>query len=164
MVTVKGVDELLKALKQFPQNIQKNVLKGAVRAGAASLVKEAKANVPADTGNLKKSIGVVEVKSKKPQYVQFKVTPRKGFGLKSDGWYAHMVEFGTLGKRDEPLSSETHRSLKAKEMAEKGFGSPAQPFMRPAYENKGEETITVAKEYLEKRIDKEVEKAKKGIS
>ncbi len=159
MVTVKGVDELLKALKQFPQNIQKNVLKGAVRAGAASLVKEAKANVPADTGNLKKSIGVVEVKSKKPQYVQFKVTSRKGFG-----WYAHMVEFGTLGKRDEPLSPETRRSPKAIEMAEKGFGSPAQPFMRPAYENKGEETIIVAKEYLEKRIDKEVEKAKKGIS
>lgn len=160
MVTVKGVDELLKALKQFPQNIQKNVLKGAVRAGAASLVKEAKANVPVDTGNLKESIGIVAVKSKKPQYIQFKVTTRKG-----DGWYAHMVEFGTLGKREEPLSPGTRRSPKAIEMAKKGFGiSPAKAFMRPAYENKGEETITVAKEYLEKRIDKEVEKAKKGIS
>lgn len=161
MSEVKGLDELLASLKQLPQNIQKNVVRGAIRAGAASLVKEAKANVPVDTGNLKKSIGIVAVKSKKPQYIQFKVTTRKGYGLKNDGWYAHMVEFGTLGKRDEPLSSETHRSLKAKEMAEKGFGSPAQPFMRPAYENKGEEAIDVAKEYMSKRIDKEIQKVKK---
>lgn len=179
MSEVKGLKELLASLKQFPQNIQKNVVRGAIRAGAASLVKEAKANVPVDSGALQLSLRVIKVKAKKPQYIQFKVTAKekmftKRFKLKDgtkwsikgqiDGWYAHMIEFGTLGKRDlvkHPLSPKTKRTPKAKEMAEKGFGIPAHPFMRPAYENKGEETIEVAKTYMAQRLDKEIQKVKK---
>ena len=132
-----STDDLLKALKQFPQNIQKNVITGAIRAGCKPILNEAKANIPIDSGNLKKSMGIIKRKSRDKTKVRFSVTPRRGG--KYDGFYAHMIEFGT--------SKMT-----------------AQPFMRPAYENQDDQSINAAKEYLAKRIDKEVEKAKNGRS
>jgi HK97 gp10 family phage protein len=125
---------LLKALHQFPINIQKNVLRGAVRAGAKPIVDEARALVPKDTGNLKKSIGIVSRKSKDRSKVKFSVTPRRGG--KYDGFYAHMIEFGT--SKMQP-----------------------QPFMRPAFEKQDNQSIEAAKEYIAKRIPKEIEKAKR---
>ena len=129
--------KLLEALKQFPQNIQKNVVTGAVRAGAKVLVDEARRNVPIDTGNLKKSIGTIKRKTKDKNIVKFSVSPRrKG---KNDGFYGHMIEFGT-----SKMS--------------------AQPFMRPTFENQDNESIEASKAYMVKRIDKEIKKAKNGRS
>lgn len=125
---------LLKALKKFPENIQKNVMTGAVRAGAKVISGEAKSNVQIATGNLKKSIGIIKRKSKDKTKIRFSVTPRRGG--KNDGFYSHMVEFGTS------------------KMA-------AQPFMRPAFENQSDQSIKATKEYLAKRIDKEIAKAKR---
>lgn len=127
--------QLLQALKQFPINIQNNVLTGAVRAGCKPIVDEAKANVPKDTRNLEKSIGTVKRKTKDKSIARFSVTPRRGG--KHDGFYAHMIEFGTSKM-------------------------PAAPFMRPAFENQSDQSIKAAKEYIAKRIDKEVEKARHG--
>ncbi|MFY4862412.1 HK97-gp10 family putative phage morphogenesis protein [Aliarcobacter butzleri] len=126
--------KLLESLKQFPQNIQNNILVGAVRAGAKPLVDAAKANVPVDTANLKRSIGINRKKTKDKSQVWFTVSPRKGG--KNDGFYGHMVEFGTS------------------KMA-------AQPFMRPAFESQDKQSIEAVKEYMALRIDKEVEKARK---
>ncbi len=131
---VTGTDALLKALKQFPENIQKNVMTGAVRAAAKPIIDDARANVPVDSGNLKKSIGVVKRKSDDKTKIHFSVTPRKGG--KNDGFYGHMIEFGTS------------------KMA-------AQPFMRPAFEKQDQQSIEAAKKYMAKRIDKEIEKAKR---
>lgn len=125
---------LLKALHQFPTNIQNNVLVGAIRAGAKPLVDAAKANVPVDTANLKKSIGINRKKTKDKSQVWFTVSPRKGG--KNDGFYGHMVEFGTS------------------KMA-------AQPFMRPAFESQDQQSIEATKKYMASRIDKEVEKARR---
>jgi HK97 gp10 family phage protein len=130
-VQIKGIDELLKSLHVLPEQIQKNVLVGAIRAGATSISKEMKLLVPKDTGELQKSIGVVKRKSDNKNVVYFSVTPQ----VKKGGWIAHFLEFGT-----SKMS--------------------AQPFIRPAYERKGEETIEVAKIYMAKRIDKEIAKAK----
>ncbi|TLP41040.1 HK97-gp10 family putative phage morphogenesis protein [Arcobacter arenosus] len=130
-------DDLLEALKQFPQNIQKNVLNGALRAGCKPILDAAKENVPKDTGNLKKSLGIIKRRSRDKSKVRFSVTPRRGG--KYDGFYAHMIEFGT-----SKMS--------------------AQPFMRPAFENQDNQSIEAAKKYMAKRIDKEVEKAKNGRS
>jgi len=133
-VEIKGVKELLHSLKQFPQNIQKNVITGAIRAGCKPIVNSAKSYVPVDSGNLKKSIGIVKRKSRDKTKIRFSVTPRrKG---KYDGFYAHIVEFGTS------------------KMA-------AQPFMRPAYESQDNESIDEVKKYMAKRIDKEILKARK---
>jgi len=128
-IEVNGLDEVLKKLKKLPEKVQKRVLVGAVRAGAKPIIKEAKRLVPVRTGTLKKSIGVVKRRSKNKNLIHFTVTPRK----KKGGWYAHYVEFGTLKMS-------------------------ARPFMRPAYEKEGENSIKFVREYMKKRVDKEIAK------
>lgn len=127
-------DKLLKTLKIFPERVQKNIMTGAVRAATKPIIDDARKNVTVDTGNLKKSIGVVKRKSSDKSIIWFTVSPRKGG--KNNGFYGHMIEFGTS------------------KMA-------AQPFMRPAFENQDQQSIEAAKEYMKKRIPKEIEKAKR---
>lgn len=122
--------DLLKKLRKLPERVQKKVLVGAVRAGAKPIIDEARRIVPKRTGNLAKSIGVNKRRSK-GTIVHFSVSPRKGG--KYDGYYGHFVEFGT------------------KKMA-------PRPFMRPAFESKGEESIDAVRAYMKKRIEKEIEK------
>ena len=128
-IDVNGLDEVLKKLKKLPEKVQKRVLVGAVRAGAKPIIKEAKRLVPVRTGTLKKSIGVVKRRSKDKNIIHYTVAPRK----KKGGWYAHYVEFGT-----SKMS--------------------AKPFMRPAYEKEGENSIKFVREYMKKRVDKEIAK------
>ena len=63
--------------------------------------------------------------------VVFSVSPQKGG--KNDGYYGHMVEFGT------------------KNMT-------AQPFMRPSFEKAGDASLEASKDYMMKRVDKEIAK------
>jgi len=130
---VIGMDKLLHSLKVFPERVQKNVLSGAVRAGTKPILTEAKIRVPKDTGNLKKSLGVIKRRSRDKTKLRFSITPRKGG--KNDGFYAHMIEFGTSRQQ-------------------------AQPFMRPAFENKANECLSAVKDYMAKRIEKEIIKAR----
>jgi len=149
-VTVLGMDEILKKLKKLPERVQKNVLTGAIRASAKPIFEEAKRLAPVHSGSLKNSIDVVKRKSKDKNIIIYSVVPRsskrktKRFTLKDgtkwkisgevgSGWYAHFLEFGT-----SKMS--------------------AHPFMRPAFEKEGENTIKAAKEYMNKRIDKEIAK------
>lgn len=131
---IRGLAETLKALKQLPINIQNNVMAGTVRAATKPIVKDARANAPQKTKNLKKSIGVVKRKSEDKTKLHFSVTPRKG--KKYNGWYAHLIEFGTSKLAPNP-------------------------FMRTAFENQDRQGIEEAKKYLAKRLDKEIEKAKR---
>ncbi len=124
---------LLKTLNTLPQNIQKNVMVGAVRAGANVVRDEARRLAPIDTGNLKKSLVSIRRKGDK-NTIQFSVTPSKG--KPNDGWYAHFLEFGTS------------------KMA-------AQPFLRPAIESRQDEVLQTTKEYIANRLPNEVEKAKR---
>ena len=134
MSGVHGLNELSKALKRLPGRVQKNVATGAIRAGASSIAKEAKKNLKPHkrTGEIEKSIAVVRRKSNDKNRIVFSVVPRSSKG----GWKAHFLEFGTSKM-------------------------PPIPFLRPAYENKGPEAINEAKKYMQKRIPKEIEKAKK---
>ena len=128
-VTISGVDDVVKKLHKLPVAIADRVLISAIRAAAKPLAQEAKQRVPVDTGRLKKSIGVVKRRSKDKNIVMFTVAPRK----KKGGWTAHFIEFGTS------------------KMA-------AKPFMRPAFESKGDEALEMAKKKLRQRVDKEIAK------
>lgn len=143
---------LLKALNKFPVNFQKRVFNGAVRAGAVPIRNEADRLVPFETGNLEKSIKITKRRPLKvdPNLVTFSVSPvKKRFKAQNKkdylagktlgevgGWYAHFLEFGT----------------------EKMI---AQPFLRPAFNLKYKDSIGASKAYIQKRIKKEVARAKR---
>lgn len=125
--------KLIETLQKFPKNIQKNVMVGAVRAGANVIRDEARRKVPIKTGTLKKSIVSIQRKAQGGQ-ITFSVTPSKG--KPNDGWYAHFVEFGT-----------SHSS--------------AKPFLRPAFDQSNNESLEASKRYIANRIPEELAKAKR---
>jgi len=149
MNEAKGLKELRKALKQFPKNIQKNVMVGAVRAGTKPIVKRAKELVPIDEGDVKKSIRAKKhrVSKSTPHIIKFSV--HAGGNIKKNGetlrpFYAAFIEFGYMKPKGDGF---THVM--------------ARPFMRPALEQEANNSIVFVRDYMQKRIAKEIQKAAK---
>jgi len=148
---VRGLNDVLKVLKNFPIQVRKNALKGMVRAGAKVIEDEAKRLVPVRSGNLKESISTIARRSKDKNSVMYAVTPLRNktktkrgkladgtkwsiTGQTADGFYSHMIEFGTSKMK-------------------------AQPFLRPA-ESKNDEAFSKGKEYLADRVEKLIKDSK----
>ena len=108
-VQVIGMDDIKKLLTQFTPKHANNLSRALIHGLASSTVKEAKKKVPVDKGTLKKSIKAKRKKSKPGQPVS-DVIIEQGKSAKNDGFYWHMVEYGTGGPSPQP----------------------EQPFMRPA--------------------------------
>ena len=138
-------------MKELPQNIAKNVLRGAVGAGAAVIRNEAKQRAPVYTGDvskghpppgtLKRAIYQKQIPEKSgPQKQVFYVGVRHGKryqkqgkkGDKSqDAYYWTWVEFGCIHMQ-------------------------ARPFLRPAFEAQKIASVEAIKNYIANRIPNEV--------
>ena len=151
--SIKGLKELRAALLELPKGIARNVLRGAVGAGAAVVRVEAKARAPLYTGTvaaghpppgtLKKAIYQKQIREKSNDQQQtFFVGVRQGRHARNskkgllDAFYGRFIEFGTSKY-------------------------VAHPFMRPAFDTKKEAAVQAIKDYLAKRIPEEVDKAAK---
>lgn len=158
-VEVKGMDQLLAQFKELGDERKMNAaLKPILRVAARPTLAAARALVPIgtrvhvrstkpgkkagsskvtrtqyDPGNLKKSLGIYTKKKDRGAAVVY-VGPRVG---KSghDGYYAHMVEFGTRYQ-------------------------PAQPFMRPAIQQTAGVVTKKIEQSFEKTVDRVVKKYK----
>lgn len=129
---VKGDRELQRRFSAMTRRVQGNALRNAVRAGAIIVRDEARAIAPRDTGLMAKKIHIKVRRSRRGMSrMAVRTGTRTQMGMVADDfYYPGAVEFGT---------SEMN----------------AQPFMRPAYDNKrgqAEATIT-------SRIAAEIEKA-----
>lgn len=134
-VSIKVDDsELVHQLKRLEDKVAgAKTLRGALVAGARPMRDEAKARAPEDSGELKRKIGV---RSKK--------VARWGFEafIAAKVYYAHLVEFGAaphfVSKKSRAGTSVLHRKIHP--------GSPAQPFLRPAFDMRKDDSVrTVAK-------------------
>lgn len=139
---VKGLSELQRILDQLPSKLEANVMRGALRAGGNVIKKEAQANVPVDSGTLRKGIKV-STRSRRGQ-----VTAR----VRTTGEHGHVagwVEFGTAAHHiegpvvigDQVVAVATHP------------GAEAKPFMRPALDAKATAAVVAAAEYMKKRLE-----------
>ena len=165
-VKVSGLKELDQFLKQFTPRIEGNIMRGALRASAKVIYEEAKALAPVDDGDLKKSIRL-KTKNKKGRVTASVVAGNK------EAFYAHFVEYGTgsfySGKgesirRPYKISAKTKGSLFFGGKAFQSFTHPGikpEPFMRPAFDSKQDESLKVFGDYLRKRIDREFKKQAK---
>jgi HK97 gp10 family phage protein len=109
---LEGLEQLNANMKKLPDKIQKRSLNKAGRAGARVIQKKARQIVQVLKGTLKRSIVVRTGKSEAGTAVVF-VTTDSGKNTKNDGWYAHMVEFGTKFAKAFPFMSkafeDTHK-------------------------------------------------------
>ena len=149
---VIGAKEIEDLLKRLPERVAKNVTVGGLRAGAAIIARQARRNVRAspsiDTQRLVRSITSRTIKRPKRGQavvavgVSRRLTMEVRKGRKKPmrvrpSKYAHLVEFGT-----------EH--------------SPAEPFLRPALDEKGEEAIAKIGQVMGKGIAREARKLARG--
>jgi HK97 gp10 family phage protein len=171
---VKGLDALNKALQELPVKIERNALRGAMRAGAKEFLTLARAKAPVDDGDLRRSIKI----RTSARGGQVKATVVAGDEV---AWYSHLVEFGTkkhiisMAAKDRPTRM-TRRGLRAysirtiNRMIDRGSlviggafvgpkvehpGAKPHPFMRPALDAGQRPALDAFAAYLRKRIDKE---------
>lgn len=126
---VEGFKELNKALKIFPENVERRILRSMAQAGGQVVVKAARENVPVKTGKLKK--GIIRRSKKGPKTagrVEVSVGPSQ------DVFYGMFLEFGTSK-------------------------IPATPWLRPALDENRDAIIEAMRQRGLKRIEKEAEKA-----
>lgn len=177
---VKGLRELNDALAALPKAIAKNVLRGAVNAGATVIRKEAALRAPVyqpgkygipdtrpDPGRLKRAIYQAHAPERSSEIVQtVLVGVRQGKSQRAkqrgkstvnlDAYYAKWVEFGHWYV--PPRTEGTRKAHRAKYAAPPGRFIPAKPFMRPAFEAKKDEAIKAIEQYLRERLPRELNK------
>jgi HK97 gp10 family phage protein len=153
VVKITGLAELQKALSDLPARIEANVVRGALKAGAQVMVDEAKRQVPVASGTLRDSIHVSSRITKRTGKVTGNVVARAR--------HAHLVEFGTAAHWIKP---KARRSLFVAGLLRDVVhhpGARAKPFMRPALDRGWQPAIERFAQYAEKRVAKEIEKARR---
>lgn len=171
-VSVTGLKELDEVLKTLPEKIEKNIMRGAMRAGLSEIKDAAKSQLSSGghvkSGALQKSVRVgFAKKSEKFGWMRGRVIAGN-----KEAWYAHLIEFGTgsfySGKGTK--SKRKPYDIKPKNRKSLFFagvmkeivvhpGIHPTPFMRPAFDSKSAASIKAFADYMRDRIPKELKKA-----
>lgn len=181
-IRIKGLSELHRALQHLPEELEKKVLKGALRASARVFRDAARAKAPVDDGDLKKSIRVKSSAKKGRWRLRALVVA----GDKT-AFYSNMVEFGTAKHiiaartRVQRKTRRGMRDLSLKTMNKMLYrgtlrvddagslrvgdkfigpavthpGAAPHPFMRPAFDEQSGAAIDAFAAYVDKRLGKE---------
>lgn len=164
-VEIKGLSELHRALQDLPAKVERNVLRGALRAGAQVMEAEAQRLVPvapptldsvkrgARAGELKRSIRIT-LRANRSGAVRAQLKAGNKVA-----WYAHLVEFGTARHWIKPKNRKSlFLAGLAKEVVDHPGAKP-KPFMRPAFDRKWRSAIEAMADYIRGRLPREIRKA-----
>ena len=144
-VHVTGLKELQSFLDTLPVKLEKNIMRSAMRQGAKVMQRQAVANVPVKSGDLKKSIKIgTRVRGGR-------VTAM----VKTKLFYAKFVEFGTSAHNISAKQNGwlSFMNIFAKEVAHPG--SRPRPFLRPAMDATAGAAVVAVGEQIKKRLTKE---------
>lgn len=137
--TMSGFAELDARLAKLPTAMRPEIVTPALMAGGEVIAEEARVLVPVRSGNLRDSItvGTEPLNSAAGGLTALgetvNVGPAQGKDAEHDGFYGHMIEFGTKH-------------------------AAAEPFMRPAFDSKKDEAFEV----IADRICAEIDRIAKG--
>lgn len=144
---LEGGKELQRALKTLGVRVQRKVLRQAVNAASTPVVKAARRKAPKQSGLLRKSLGKKLKTYTKNGTVMALVGPRKDVEGEHEGEkrrparYAHLVENGHV--------------------AADGTHVPAQPFLRPAFDETQPQALDTMRRKLAAGVVTEMVKAVK---
>jgi hypothetical protein len=137
-VHVKGLSDLQKFIDTLPAKMEKNVMRGAVRAGANIIKAEAIATCPVGTARVTAYI-------------------RAGGKVKKTGaivWYAHLIEY--TGAVAHIIKAKAGKVLSIGGGLYKSVTHPgmqARPFLRPALDSQATRAVTAAGKYVKQRLE-----------
>lgn len=179
-VRVKGLNDLHQFMQTLTAKLEANVMRAALREGAAVVAQEVKARVPVNTGRLRDSVRVTGGSRRGKVFVTVKaggqdtrkrvVTTAGGkVRVKYDNaFYAQWVEYGTAAHRigvkyakalflrpnKRASSGFAKRLMRAGELVE-GVNHPGarpRPFMRPAIDASHERAVQATAAAVRRRL------------
>mgnify|MGYP000095970482 CR=1 FL=1 len=152
---INGLDDLQKLLEQLPVDVERKILRGALRAGQKVVLEQAKASIHNVSGELTDSLRISTRKGKNG-----KISARVIAGNKT-AFYAHMVEFGTAKHLIKPKNRKSMLVAGMMREVVNHPGAQKKPFMRPAADaaaSEGSQAMAAFKDYMQRRITKEMDK------
>jgi HK97 gp10 family phage protein len=144
-IQITGLSELEKNLEQFSDRLAKNILAGAIRAGAVVIQQEARARAP----------------QSEKQHYRYKNGKAIGVVIPGNLKKNIKVRLAPRSSRERPITYWVYVGKKSFYWIFSEFGTSkmsAKPFLRPAFDSKKQEALDRIKEYLSARIDKEASK------
>lgn len=152
---ITGLDELLKTLEQLPVNVERKIMRGALRAGQKVVLEQAKATIHNVSGHLADSLRISTRKLRNGQ-----VSARVIAGSKA-AFYAHMVEFGTAKHLIKPKNRKSMVIAGMMREVVHHPGAKKKAFMRPAADAAAQESsaaLIALKAYIAQRLNAEMDK------
>lgn len=152
---INGLDDLQKLLEQLPVDVERKVLRGALRAGQKIVLDRAKAAIHCVSGDLSDSLRISTRKGRNGQVIARVIAGNK------TAFYAHMVEFGTAKHLIKPKNRKSMLIAGMMREVVNHPGAQKKPFMRPAADaamSESSEAMDAFKAYMAPRITKEISK------
>ena len=163
-IGLHGEKELLRALAKLDIPIKEQ--RKAIRPAANLIKRRAQELVPEITGALKRSIGTRVLRGEpaaiavRPRYGR---SESKKTGKVTAGFHAHLVEYGTP-PRLIPLGKRWKTTLGGRAVYITNTGAmPAQPFMRPAFEQMAGPAQRMLIDKMWNLIKQRAQRAPKGV-
>lgn len=143
---VKGLSELQKLLDTLPAKLERNVLRGALRAGMKPIQVEAKNIVQKQSGQLQKGLKIA-TKAKGRRVMSYLVA--KG----PHAYIAHWLEFGTRPHTIAPRKGGKELAIGGRYVASAEHpGIRPHPFMRPAMDTQASAALVAVGNYIKNRL------------
>lgn len=134
VLKVEGLKELTQALNRLGTSGANKAVRSGVRLSMNEVKRDAQANVPVDSGNLRRNITVQTKRRKSGAGYRYIGT----VGLKGDGFYGSFIELGFVRKTKIG-----------------GIWEPPRPFLRPAFDKRARKMPDILRANIEKAIAKE---------
>lgn len=144
-LNVLGLSELQEFLNTLPAKVEQNILRGALRAGAAPILTDAKAGAAAASGLMRDGLKV-STKAKNGTVI----TSIKAKG--KHAFLAKFVEFGTAAHRIDPKKSSALSFGGSAVNHVDHPGQRAHAFMRPALDAQSGAAVVATGDYIKKRL------------
>lgn len=170
MVTldVKGYKEAKDIMDQLTNQMQKRILRSALRTSLLPMLRTAKANVPKRTGRLVKQLRIVSWR-KVPSKTMSQVALKHVFERTKKGnineYYGRFVHYGTDERRPKKNKYLVFTGREGKKIAIKSAkGLKPNPYLENAYRQHEKSAISLFGDILALEVQKFVRKKFKPIS
>lgn len=151
--TITGAKELERALGELPKKIARTVVRKAVRKGAKIMAAEAKSNARRNVGGsmgklIARRIGVSAATRQRPgSYTMY-------MDVKADEEFVHVSKDGNR--------SWIPNAIEYGHIARGGGFVPPNPYLRPAFDSKKGEAISIMTREIRDGVVREADRMRKG--